>query len=64
MGWGRPDYRGGTSKPDVLGQRAASTPLLLWGTSTKVTVSSLTYQLDFPLISLASLLVPGNVETH
>ncbi|XP_057633975.1 mitoferrin-2 isoform X3 [Chionomys nivalis] len=25
----------------------------------KVTVSSLTYQLDFPLISLASLLVPG-----
>lgn len=54
LGWGRPDYRGGTSKPDVLGQRAASTPLLLWGTSTKVTVSSLTYQLDLPLISLAS----------
>lgn len=30
----------------------------------KVTVSSLTYQLDFALISLASLLMPGNVETH
>lgn len=29
----------------------------------KVTVSSLTYQLDFALVSLASLLVPGNVET-
>lgn len=35
MGWGRPDYRGGTSKPDVLRQPAASTPPLLWGTSTK-----------------------------
>ncbi|XP_016075555.1 PREDICTED: mitoferrin-2 isoform X2 [Miniopterus natalensis] len=46
LGWGRPDYRGGTSKPDVLRQPAASTPPLLWGTSTKGYNSSLTYQLD------------------
>lgn len=54
LGLGRPGCRGGTSKADVLRQRAASTQLLLWGRSAKVTVSSLTCQLDFPLISLAS----------
>lgn len=58
LGWGRPGYRGGTSKPDVLGQQATSTPLLLWGTSAKVTVSSLTGSLTFLSSPWHQLLMP------
>lgn len=53
-GWGRPDCRGGTSKPDVRRQQAASTPSVSWGTSTEGYNSSLTYQLDSLIFSLTA----------